>query len=111
MSRSQKHRTTITQKCVLGLALLMTAAVGAVSCQAPAPVQPAAEPLPVLVENLGDYRYEYHVPTGREFLFDATNDRRGLVNLMPGHEREAAACRQALETRLGPGGLEAMRAR
>jgi len=84
--------------------LLVTAAVGA---SVAALVQPHrlaaastadasdAQP-PVLVFEQGGLRYEYHLPTGGECLFDAARDPRGLVNLLRDHEETAARCRAAL---------------
>jgi hypothetical protein len=106
-AETQKSRRSRAQKS-LSCLLFLTAAA---SCAPAVETATASEPLPLLVETVGDYRYEFHVPTGREFLYDARSDERGLVNLIDDHADEAAACRRALETRLGPGALDAMRAR
>ena len=65
----------------------------------------------VLVHEADGLRYEYHVPTGRESLYDARQDPRGLVNVLRAHPDKAANCRRAIEKKLGVPSLDALRAR
>jgi len=54
-------------------------------------------PAALLVHEHGGFRYEFHVPTRREGLYDAARDPRGLSNLIEQHRDVAAICRRALE--------------
>jgi hypothetical protein len=98
-------------KCRLGLAfaLLVSGLVGGVLFARPD--ESSAACIDVLTTELDGFRYEYHVPTGRECLYDADRDPRGLVNLLPDHEDAAAKCRRELLAKLHVADLELLRAR
>lgn len=80
-------------------ALLLVAAAGAgaffVWRSRRAPSIPANDAL--LVHEYGGFRYEYHVPTGREGLYDAAHDLRGLSNVIEQHRDVATICRHSIE--------------
>jgi hypothetical protein len=96
------------------LALLATvAALGlfaaglAQARQLPADEDPPA----VLTCRLDGYRYEYHVPTGTESLYEDRADAPRFVNLLAEHRATADACRHELEVRYRVAGLDLLRAR
>src|SRR2546428_313603 len=69
-----------------------------------------ARPMPtVLVEEQAGFRYEYHVPSGGETLYDLARDPDRLVNVMSAYPEQAAACRRELTRRLGVADLEELR--
>jgi hypothetical protein len=65
----------------------------------------------LLVHVHAGLRYEYHVPTGREGLYDAARDPRGLSNVIDKHRDVAAICRRALEEEQKVESLDVLRER
>jgi hypothetical protein len=94
--------TTRSRKCRRICAyLLVAAALGASATALVHPGRQASaattdQASPVLVIERDGLRYEYHVPTGGEFLFDPVADPRGLTNLARDHETTLALCRTDL---------------
>lgn len=102
------------QKYRLIAAVVLIAATAAVSVRLIASGSASADdavPSSVLVGDADGFRYEYHIPTGREGLYDADADPRRLVNVLPRHTETAAKCRRALEEKLQVPSLESLRAR
>jgi hypothetical protein len=65
----------------------------------------------VVACRMGDFRYEYHAPSGSECLFDLARDPRCVTNVLRENEKIAAECRARLEKELGVPSLETLRAR
>jgi hypothetical protein len=106
--------SSLFRKCRRGLALLLVAATGLACVFAfgrTGAESGAAADLDLLSMDLDGFRYEYHVPTGREGLYDDQRDPHELVNVLPEHEATAAACRRALVQKLNVTSLESLRAR
>jgi hypothetical protein len=108
--------TSLAKKCRRGFALLLVATAAAAggvafarSSGAAATTVASAVPAVISCERDG-LRYEYHVPTGGETLYDAERDPRGLVNVLRGHEETAAACRRDLAARFGVADVTDLRA-
>ena len=103
---------TARRRNVIG-ALVLLAALGGggyAAWRATRAPQEVAPPSLLVHEHAG-FRYEYHVPTGRESLYDAARDPRGLTNLIAQHRDVAAICRQALEHENHVASLDELRAR
>ncbi len=106
---------TLATKCRRGFALLLVAAalgIGGAAFARSTAVPAVTDPsMPsVLTCERDGLRYEYHVPTGGETLYDAERDPRGLVNLLRGREETAAACRRDLASRFGVADVSELRA-
>ena len=101
-----------TSRKTIAAVLIVGAALGAGYLGWRATRAPEQASIPsVLVHEHAGFRYEYHVPTGRESLYDAARDPRGLTNLIEQHRDVAATCRRALEQENHVGTLDELRAR
>jgi hypothetical protein len=92
---------------VVGIGITVAAAT---TMHASADRADTLQPPVVSWDDDGGYRYEYHIPTGTEFLYDVNADPRGLVNLIAREGTRAARCRHSLETKLSVQNLEELRA-
>ena len=94
-------------------ALLLLAALGAgVFAFWRARRDRATVPNPALLVHVHEgFRYEYHVPTGREGLYDAALDPRGIRNVLAEHREVAAICRHVLEQEQQVESLDVLRER
>jgi hypothetical protein len=61
---------------------------------------PAPPPSFVTMDRDG-FRYEYHLVTGRETLFELHDGKPKFVNVIDEHKDVAASCRAELEKKLG----------
>lgn len=107
--------TAPAQKWRVHLALLVIAlGIGAlIACAARGtpPVRVAGESrIPVVTLESEGFRYEFHVPTGTECLFDVNVDPRHRVNVISSNKDRARVQRVALEAKLGVQSLEDLRA-
>jgi len=106
------------RKCRRNFAFLIVGAAAVLAAAAFALPRPSAlaanrsvdATLPVLAAERDGLRYEYHLPTGREALFDVKNDPRELVNVLHDHEALAGALRAELAARHGVADLADLRA-
>jgi hypothetical protein len=73
--------------------------------------QPVASVPALLSFDRDGFRYEYHVPSGREWLYMPAHDASGLTNVIGEHEEVAVVCRRALGARYGVSDLGVLRAR
>jgi len=101
-----------TSRRAIAAVLVVAAALTAGFVAWRATREPAAVSIQsVLTHEHEGFRYEYHVPTGRESLYDAARDPRGLNNLIEQHRDVAAICRRELERENQVGTLDELRAR
>jgi hypothetical protein len=64
----------------------------------------------VVAYRMGNFRYEYHAPSGTESLFDLDRDPRCVVNVIRENRTVAADCRRRIEAHLGISNLASLRA-
>jgi hypothetical protein len=64
----------------------------------------------VVAYRMGNFRYEYHAPTGTESLFDLDRDPRCVINVLRDNRTVAAECRRRIEAQLGIADLASLRA-
>lgn len=95
---------------LLGVCAVVAAVAWMQLARAPRGASDPPEQAVVTFERHG-LRYEFHVLTGREGLYDAKADPHGLVNLLQGREVEAASLRRDLEAQLDVPDLESLRVR
>lgn len=70
-----------------------------------------SEPIPgLLVCTMDGIRYEYHVPSGREGMYDDAGDPRGLRNVLHRHEALAQSFRAVVAEHYGTDELQEIRA-
>lgn len=65
----------------------------------------------VYAYSVGDYRFEYHAPSGTECLFDTRRDPNCVTNVLRDHPLVAKDCRDRLRRELRVDSLESLRGR
>jgi hypothetical protein len=101
---TQKHRTH------LGLLIVVAAGIAAGGCFATSrPDATAGAPRNVLSHETAEFRYEYHLVTGRESLYEKCEGTRRFVDVASANAAAVAACRRALRAELGVGDLSDLR--
>ncbi len=64
----------------------------------------------MVIESDG-FRYEYHVPTGAEALYEVAGDPRCLKDVLAANRERGTSLRRELERRVGVGDLGDLRCR
>ncbi len=104
------HRTRLALAAVVVAAVVLVVALAV--CHRDTAIEPHATRLtsPAVVRyDAGGLRYTYHIPTGREFLFDLAADPRMLRNLADERPDDVRRMREELQRRIGVSSLDELR--
>jgi hypothetical protein len=103
------HKSRRTYACAALLAVAAAAAVWVARTGDASPQIDVGSSSGVVACRIGQFRYEYHAPSGTESLFDLKADPNCLVNVMSAHSTTADECRLTLREHLGVADLSELR--